>query len=243
MDAPENRSVTLISPARSPSRATEAFCALLCGCAGLISIPASGLAGSARDYLNAPIDTWMTFYNAGYFTSVTPEDGLDGTSSVRANVLAQSVVITRTFDLGGRTSGISAILPYAALDVSSGAFSASSQGVSDVGFLLQTNIFGGPALTREQFRSFVPQTFASFHLAVTTPLGTYDSMDALNPSANRWMFNPTINYVTRLTRAGHGWRYISRPGCSRRILIIVWAAPQVSARTRYSSSRGTRAAI
>ena len=66
--------------------------------------------------------------------------------------------------------------------------------MSDVGFLLQTNIFGGPALTREQFRSFVPQTFASFHLAVTTPLGTYDSTDALNPSANRWMFNPTINY-------------------------------------------------
>ena len=43
------------------------------------------MAGSARDYLNAPIDTWMTFYNAGYFTSVTPEDGLDVTSSVRAS--------------------------------------------------------------------------------------------------------------------------------------------------------------
>ena len=97
-------------------------------------------------------------------------------------------------DFFGRTAGFSAILPHAALDASSNAFSASNQGVSDVGFLLQTNIFGGPALTKEQFRSFVPETFASFHLAVTTPLGTYDPTDLLNPSANRWMFNPTINY-------------------------------------------------
>jgi hypothetical protein len=30
-----------------------------------------GLAGSAREYLNAPIDTWLTFQNIGYSTSVT----------------------------------------------------------------------------------------------------------------------------------------------------------------------------
>jgi hypothetical protein len=47
------------------------------------------------------------------------------------------------------------------------------------------NIFGGPALTREQFQSFVPQTFASFHFAVSTPLGKYDPTNPLNPSANR----------------------------------------------------------
>lgn len=184
----------MISPARGPSRASRAFAALLCGCVGLISIPRMGLAGSARDYLNAPIDTWLTFYNFGYFTSVTPEDGMDVTSSVRTNVLVQSVVITRTMDFWGRTGGISAILPYAALAVSYDAFRASNQGVSDVGFLLQMNIFGGPTLTREQFRSFVSETFASFHLAVTTPLGQYDPTNPLNPSANRWMFNPTINY-------------------------------------------------
>jgi hypothetical protein len=125
---------------------------------------------------------------------VTPEDGMDVSPSVRSNVFAQSVVVTRTMDFWGRTAGISAILPYVNLDASSDAFSASNQGVSDVGFLLQTNIFGGPALTRDQFRSFVPETFSSFHLLVTTPLGTYDPTNPLNPSANRWMFNPTINY-------------------------------------------------
>jgi hypothetical protein len=162
--------------------------------AGILAQTVVARAGSARDYLNAPIDTWLTFYNSGYFTSVTPEDGLDVTSPIRTNVLAESAVITRTMDFGGRTGGFSVILPYADIQSSSDTFRASNQGVSDVGFLWQTNIFGGPALTREQFRSFVPETFASFHLAVTTPLGQYDPVNPLNPSANRWMVNPTVNY-------------------------------------------------
>jgi len=142
-------------------------------------------AGSARDYLNAPIDTWLTFYNVGYSTSVTPEDGLEVESSIRSNVLSQSAVLTRTLDVWGRTAGISFILPYVYLKASSDAFRASNHGVSDIGFLWQVNIFGGPALTREQFRAFVPQTFSSFHLAVTTPLGQYQPAKPLNPSTNR----------------------------------------------------------
>ena len=31
---------------------------LLCGIAVLTTFPSTGLAGSARDYLNAPIDSW-----------------------------------------------------------------------------------------------------------------------------------------------------------------------------------------
>ena len=64
--------------------------------AGLLAHADVACAGSARDYLNAPIDTWLTFDNFGYFTSVTPEDGLDVTSPIRTNVLARSAVITRT---------------------------------------------------------------------------------------------------------------------------------------------------
>jgi hypothetical protein len=174
--------------------AGRALRALTCGLAALASTAAAAVAGSARDYLNAPVDSWFAFYNFAYSSSVTPEDGMDITSSIRSNVLSQSVVLTRVMDYLGRAGGISVILPYRSLNSSSDAFSASSQGLSDVGFLWQINIFGGPALTREQFRSFVPQTFASFHLTVTTPLGTYRPASLLNPSANRWMINPTVNY-------------------------------------------------
>jgi hypothetical protein len=171
-----------VKPIPSGSRLKAAF--LLCGVAALTTFPGTGLAGSARDYLNAPVDSWLTFYNVDYFTSVTPEDGVDVTSRIRVNVLSQSLVVTRTMNYWGRTGGISVILPYRYLEVSSDAFSASNQGLSDISFLWQMNIFGGPALTKEQFQSFVPQTYASFHFFVGTPLGKYGAENTLNPSSN-----------------------------------------------------------
>jgi hypothetical protein len=144
---------------------------LLCVAAAL-SFSAIAKAGSARDYLNAPIDSWLTTYNASYSASVTPEDGTNMSSSTRSNVFGQSPVITRTMDYWGRTGSLSIVLPYVFADVNSISFQARTNGVSDIDFLWQMNIFGGPALTREQFRSFVPQTFSSFHLFVGTPLGT-----------------------------------------------------------------------
>ena len=167
--------------------------AVLCIAAPL-SCSTIACAGSARDYLNVPIDSWLTVYNAGYSTSVTPEDGLDITSSTRSNVLVQSVVITRTLDYWGRTAGLSIVLPYAFVETTSGSLQAQTNGFSDVGFLWQMNRFGGPALSRDQFRSFVPETFSSFHLYVATPHGSYDPTSRVNPSASRWTIFPSVSY-------------------------------------------------
>ncbi|MGH7117526.1 MAG: transporter [Acetobacteraceae bacterium] len=194
-----------MSPAQPAGRAGHLLVALLGGFAALVLLPAAGIAGSARDYLNAPINTWLAFYNFGYATSVTPEDGLDVESSIRSNVISQSVVLTRVMDYWGRTGGLSVILPYALLNASSDAFHTSNRGISDVGFLWQVNLFGGPAVTREQFRYFVPRPFASFHLAVTTPLGQYQPSSPLNPSTSRWTFFPTINYSYTPDR---GWMWL-----------------------------------
>ncbi len=98
---------------------------------------------------NAPVDIWLVQYGAGYSSSVTPEDGTDTIPGVRANVAVQSLVITRIVDFWGRTGGVSLVQPYAFIDTSAGPFHASTNGASDVGFLWQMNIFGGPALTRE----------------------------------------------------------------------------------------------
>ena len=177
-------------------------------CVGVAAAACPGAtahAGSARDYLNAPVDTWLLNYNAGYTTSVTPEDGTDTIPGVRSNVLAQSIVLTRIMDYWGRTGGFSLVLPYALIDTSAGPFRASTNGFSDVGFLWQMNIFGGPALTREQFQYFIPQTFSSFHLLVTTPLGTYNPTSPINPSANRWMISPTVNFSYT---PDQGWTWI-----------------------------------
>ena len=122
------------------------FLAPLIGIAGSLALLNDARAGSARDYLNAPVDTWLAIYNASYTSAVTPEDGTDTVPGIRSNVFAQSLVLTRIMDYWGRTGGVSIVLPYALIDTSAGPFRASTNGVSDVGFLWQMNIFGGPAL-------------------------------------------------------------------------------------------------
>jgi hypothetical protein len=185
--------LTLLVKAIERSRCLQSPVRLLC-VAAAPCFSTIAYAGSARDYLNAPIDSWLTTYNASYSASVTPEDGTDISSRARSDVFGQSVVISRTMDFWGRTGGFSVVLPYVFADVNSSFLQARTSGVSDIGFLWQMNIFGGPALTREQFQSFVPQTFASFHLYVGTPLGTYNATSPINPSTNRWTISPTVNY-------------------------------------------------
>jgi hypothetical protein len=177
----------------------------LLGVAGSLVALSGACGGSARDYLNAPVDSWLAVYNASYTSAVTPEDGADLVPGVRSNVFAQSLVLTRIMDYWGRTGGVSIVLPYAFLDTSAGPFRASANGASDIGFLWQMNIFGGPALTRAEFQSFIPQTFSSFHLLVTTPIGTYNPASPINPSANRWMISPTINFSYT---PDQGWTWI-----------------------------------
>jgi hypothetical protein len=171
----------------------------------ILCTPNPTRAGSARDYLNAPIDSWFGFYNTGHAASVTPEEGFDITARTRTNVVSQSLALTRTIDYCGRTGGLSIVLPYLYVQSSSGSNSNAVSGVSDVGFLWQMNIFGGPALTREEFATFVPMTFARFDLYVGTPLGEYQPSRGLNPSANRWTVRPTVNFSYTPDR---GWTWL-----------------------------------
>jgi len=127
-------------PAKRLSLAAMVLCAAACP-----SFSTAAFAGSARDYLNAPVDAWLVMYNAGYVTSVTPEDGTDISSRTVSNAFLQSVVLTRTMDFWGRAGGLSIVLPYAVANTSSSAFQGSTNGVSDVALLWQINIFGGPA--------------------------------------------------------------------------------------------------
>jgi hypothetical protein len=168
--------------------------AVLFSITALIQTHAIAQARSARDYLNAPVDSWLTLANSNYSTSVTPEDGTDISSRVRSNVFSQTVILTRIMGFGGRTGGVSVIIPYAVANARVAGTHLSTNGLADFGAMAQMNIFGGPALKREQFRFFVPQTFSSFHFIFLAPTGKYDYSNALNPSSNRWTFYPTVNY-------------------------------------------------
>jgi len=153
-------------------------------------------AGKARDYLNAPVNTWVTFYNLGFSNRVAPVDGAAefGISNVTTDITSQSLILSRILDVGGRTGGLSFVLPHADIDVAAGPFATGEAGFGDVGIVAEVNIFGAPALSKENFAQWEPETFASFHLMTTFPTGSYDSNRLVNTGSNRWSISPTINY-------------------------------------------------
>lgn len=174
-------------------------CCRLLGVASLclaIFFSTPAFAGKARDYLNAPVNTWVTFYNLGFSNRVAPVDGAAdfGISDITTDITSQSLILSRILDVGGRTGGLSFVLPHADIDVAAGPFGASETGFGDIGIVAEVNIFGAPALSKEAFQQWEPETFASFHLLATFPTGAYDSDRPVNVGSNRWSLAPTINY-------------------------------------------------
>jgi hypothetical protein len=168
---------------------------IVCGIAAMVGVQPAD-AGKARDYLNAPKDTWVTFYNIGYSTFVTPVEGGEdfGVPEIGTDVLSQSVIITRVMDFWGRTGGVSIIVPYLDLSLDAGGYNTQQAGLGDLSFALESNLFGAPALSKEEFKNWTPEPFASIHFVLTAPTGSYNSDNVLNTGSNRWIFTPTINY-------------------------------------------------
>ncbi|NBC14729.1 MAG: transporter [Gammaproteobacteria bacterium] len=117
-----------------------------------------------------------------------------GIAGLMTDVTSQSLILSRILDLGGRTGGLSLVLPHADIDVAAGPFRGGAVGFGDIGIIAEVNLFGAPALGREAFADWTPETFASFHLLATLPTGAYDAEEPVNVGANRWSLAPTINY-------------------------------------------------
>lgn len=163
-------------------------------------------AGKARDYLNAPVNTWVTFLNFGYSESVSPVVGGAefGVSDLETDVMSQSLILSRIVDVGGRTGGLSVILPRADIDAAAGPFRSGDSGLGDIGLVAEVNLFGAPALSKEAFARWTPETFASLHVVMTLPTGGHDRDDPINVGANRLSVTPTVNY-SYTPDAGRTW--------------------------------------
>ena len=168
--------------------------------------PSGAQAGKARDYLNAPVNTWVTFYNLGWRSAISPVPGGQelGFSEITNDTITQSVIGTRILDFWGRTGGVSVIVPWARIGFETGDFTLQEEAIGDLGFAWEVNLFGAPALSREAFRNWVPETFASFHLVVTAPTGDFDASAPVNVGSDRWTVTPTINY-SYTPDAGSTW--------------------------------------
>ncbi len=165
----------------------------------LIIAPSILMAGMARDYLDVPTGS---LYPAYYFTY----------SETKASPLATEIDtqtslfrMTGTFGIDGKCSGWNILVPYENVKLTNDeGRKFRHSGLGDPTFVFDVNIFGGPALTKEEYKTFVEKTYASLHISLSAPLGDYDKDNPVNTGSNRWSFAPLINY-SWTPDAGKSW--------------------------------------
>ena len=149
-----------------------------------------------RAYTNTPVG--MNFLVLGYaytkgdvaFDTSAPIE--DGNITVHSAFLAY----VRSLDVWGRSGKLQLALPYAWLSGSAKldgrTISTEISGLGDPQVKFSLLLYGGPALSFEEFESYSPDLVVGASFAVTAPLGQYDSGRLVNIGTNRWSFKPEI---------------------------------------------------
>lgn len=169
--------------------------------ATLALMPGIGFADNARDWQNSPTDLNMVF---GYYNRVDTNTPIDTTLPINGLSLDADLYLfryARSFGIDGRNSAIQFIQPYADVSASfdnAQFFSGTKRngGMGDTQIVFAHNIFGGPALTAEEFASWKPETFLTGALWMTMPTGDYDKDRIINIGSNRWVFKPELGFGT-----------------------------------------------
>jgi hypothetical protein len=112
----------------------------------------------------------------------------------KINILA--AFYDRTFSFFGRSASALLTVPYVWArvtgEVGEEARTLTRSGQGDIQTRLSANLFGGPALTPEEFARATPKTTLGASLVVSMPTGQYDGSKLINIGTNRWGFKPQL---------------------------------------------------
>lgn len=165
-------------------------------CLMIFSMTATAQDLDPRAYVRAPVD--MSVIVAG-FTYIYGGVVLDPTSPIqdlKATVEAPMLGVGRTFSLFGLTSQAFVALPFSWAQASGKVFGDDSSitrtGLGDMRIRLSTLLWGGPAVTREEFAVSSPRTVLGASLTVGAPTGQYYSGKLINLGTHRWSFKPEL---------------------------------------------------
>jgi hypothetical protein len=166
----------------------------------LVLFPVMTIAQSAgaRDYSNTPVNDARFFIDLLDTKADTVAEAGLALPNNEAVVRTGAVSLLYSFPIGSQYGGVALSGGRATVQVNTPFGNPQATGFTDPGFTFHVNIFGAPALRREDFLSSPPQTFLSFHFTINAPLGSYDRDSPVNVGGNRWAFTPVLNLsVTR----------------------------------------------
>jgi len=163
----------------------------------LITSHSPAVAQVGRYYVNTPVDSHLVTTTFNGMRSHTWADPAIGNSEIRSRNQTLSWSYNYITSLGGRAGGFGISVPWTSLL----SYAAASDQVlvdqsdkGDVALTFDYNLFGAPALSREEFARHTPGDYAGLHFSLTTPTGSYDPDSEVNIGANRWSLKSTFNY-------------------------------------------------
>lgn len=108
----------------------------------------------------------------------------------------------RSLDVWGRSGKFDIVVPQAKLQ-GTALFDGEPveryvTGLIDPRFRFSVNLYGAPALPLNEFARYQQDLIIGASLAITAPLGQYDSDRLINLGNNRWSFKPELGISKRL---------------------------------------------
>jgi hypothetical protein len=149
-----------------------------------------------RAYANVPVGANFLTASASRASGGVAVDPSLPVANFRSTVYLEAIAYSRALNAFGQSGIMNVVLPYAQLSAS-GEFvgqpkSRSVSGPSDPALRVAMNLYGAPALSREEFASYRQRTIVGVSLLVTAPLGQYDSSKLVNVGTHRWSFKPEM---------------------------------------------------
>ncbi|KHO66196.1 hypothetical protein PT85_01050 [Pseudomonas flexibilis] len=175
---------------------------LLCASLMLVAYGAEAEDLEPRSYANTPVG--INFLLMGYSKtegSVTANPSVpleDGKIDIDTIVFAYA----RSLDVWGRSGKFDIVVPQAKLQ-GTALFDGEPveryvTGLIDPRFRFSVNLYGAPALPLNEFARYQQDLIIGASLAITAPLGQYDSDRLINLGNNRWSFKPELGISKRL---------------------------------------------
>jgi hypothetical protein len=151
-----------------------------------------------RAYSPAPVGLNILGLAAYYNTGNVVTDSASPIQNIHARVDIAVPFYGRTFALFGRQASVTVATPVADAEVTGDVYtegrSIDRTGIMDAQVRLAMNLFGGPALNREEFSRRVPESTLGASILVNVPVGQYDPVKLINLGTNRWACKPELGF-------------------------------------------------
>lgn len=149
-----------------------------------------------RAFNNAPVGLNFLILGYGYTQGDVAFDSSSPIKDAQLTVHGAALGYARALDVFGMAGKFDALLPFASLNGTAKVFGEERErqvsGLGDPRVRFSLLWYGAPALTLEEFADYKADFIIGSSLAVTLPLGQYDTHKLVNIGTHRWSFKPEI---------------------------------------------------